>query len=558
MTEKNSLQNLIQQNLQALIPLLLIRYISTGDRSLDNSLVIFLTSLVTIFCSTFIFNKISIIHKFYYNFGKTKGGFLYDKHPTYNENDDTSIRNKVCAKVVIYYENNGLDDIDEFNFDSNMYKNHEIEKIDKIEIINGIVVWLNKNIRIEEYRPQINYTFNIHENVSAITFPQKNAYCPFYYVNNDTVYYKYNENSDSYSLYFSATSHKALEYFIDKLIENNLIEKKFCNFSVNEIANINKNKTIQFINDTPSNGIYKFIKKNNKHYDESTKHWEPVFESNIVKKRTFDSLFFEGKHIFISLVNKFKNKNLYPKHIASDNKLGILLYGPPGTGKSSIVVALANQLERDILTVDMSKIKTCSDFDQLMKTPKKYILFLEELDCILGVLKKRNNNDNNILNKDVGKDDDSKKLMDLYISTHDKEQKLEILDRIDKQKLAMLNTLNLGYVLQKIDGIYDENDRIIVACTNYPHLIDDALLRPGRLGIKIELGLCTKDMIIGLICYYLKITDENKKKYLKGIKFPEKYFSPVQLIQIIQMNNVNINNDYDFYKLINTIMSYRL
>ena len=99
---------------------------------------------------------------------------------------------------------------------------------------------------------------------------------------------------------------------------------------------------------------------------------------------------------------------------------------------------------------------------------------------------------------------------------------------------------------------FDENDRIIVACTNYPDLIDPALLRPGRLGIKLQMGLCTKKMIHDILTHYLKLSNI-KIKYLQSVKFPIDHYSPIELIQIIQMYNVN--SDASFYQLINHIAS---
>ena len=51
------------------------------------------------------------------------------------------------------------------------------------------------------------------------------------------------------------------------------------------------------------------------------------------------------------------------------------------------------------------------------------------------------------------------------------------------------NRLDLGALLEMLDGIVDAWFRVIVAVTNRPDRIDPALLRPGRLGdFVIELG----------------------------------------------------------------------
>lgn len=51
----------------------------------------------------------------------------------------------------------------------------------------------------------------------------------------------------------------------------------------------------------------------------------------------------------------------------------------------------------------------------------------------------------------------------------------------------------LSTLLNEIDGVDTANeDVVVVACTNSPHLVDDALLRPGRLGCLVHVGLPDK------------------------------------------------------------------
>lgn len=264
------------------------------------------------------------------------------------------------------------------------------------------------------------------------------------------------------------------------------------------------------------------------------------------KKRTFDSLFFEEKDRLIRILTAFKDKTMYPSHIGSDNKLGILLHGPPGTGKTHAVVATANFLGRSIASISMRDVKTCNDFDKVLDYPRNGTVFvLEEIDCVLGVLRKRMATPS-VPPADTEDDEEYNTLFQVYINTEDKEQKAQILDELQSIKKKKNNRLTLGYILEKLDGITDESDRIIIATTNYPELLDEALLRPGRLGFHLNLGLCTKKMIIDILVHYYGL-DATRRAELETVNFQTNKYSPAQIIQHIQMDT-GIDSVIEFIK----------
>ena len=47
----------------------------------------------------------------------------------------------------------------------------------------------------------------------------------------------------------------------------------------------------------------------------------------------------------------------------------------------------------------------------------------------------------------------------------------------------------VNQLLSKIDGVNQLNNILIIGMTNRLDMIDDALTRPGRLEVKIEIGL---------------------------------------------------------------------
>lgn len=59
--------------------------------------------------------------------------------------------------------------------------------------------------------------------------------------------------------------------------------------------------------------------------------------------------------------------------------------------------------------------------------------------------------------------------------------------------------LTLSGLLNIMDGILETPGRIIIMTSNYPERLDGALIRPGRIDLKIEFPYCDAMMIIDLI-----------------------------------------------------------
>jgi len=143
---------------------------------------------------------------------------------------------------------------------------------------------------------------------------------------------------------------------------------------------------------------------------------------------------------------------------------GILLYGPPGTGKTLIARTLANALN------------------------------VKEFKVVNGP---------ELFDKFVGETE--KKIRDLFANA-EKDQKdngddaglhVIVFDEIDSLCRAR-GTVSSGtgvhdsavnQLLTKIDGVNSLNNIIVIGMTNRKDLIDEAILRPGRLELHIEIGL---------------------------------------------------------------------
>ncbi|AJF26979.1 ATPase AAA [Haloarcula sp. CBA1115] len=126
---------------------------------------------------------------------------------------------------------------------------------------------------------------------------------------------------------------------------------------------------------------------------------------------------------------------------------GVLMYGPPGTGKTLLAKAVANEAQSNFISV---------------KGPE-------------------------LLNKFVGESE--KGVREVFSKARENAPTVVFFDEIDSiagERGGGTTDSGVGervvsQLLTELDGIEDMENVVVVATTNRPDLIDDALLRPGRL-----------------------------------------------------------------------------
>lgn len=245
----------------------------------------------------------------------------------------------------------------------------------------------------------------------------------------------------------------------------------------------------------------------------------------INKKKTFDTLYYPQKSELVALLSRFRSGMMYPSHIPIDNKLGILLYGPPGTGKTGTISAVANMLRRSIIVINFANITTCKELDMIMDPIHytKFIYVFDEFDCILDVI--------NGISSDK-KERTAKQKMDwgsMLLLADEAERKNIVSMMRDEHARTDDTLINMAYLLQKLDGLESAEGRVIIATTNNPDKINPALLRPGRFDIKICLELATEDMVVDILTNFYQGDDE-MRKIITEANIPGGVFTPLELI----------------------------
>jgi hypothetical protein len=106
--------------------------------------------------------------------------------------------------------------------------------------------------------------------------------------------------------------------------------------------------------------------------------------------KSFDNIFFPQKDDIINRINFFTyNKEWYRKR-GIPHTIGFMFYGVPGCGKTSTIKAMANYTKRHIVSVPLSKIKSCKELLGIFYNSRingKYIplqkrlYVLEDIDC---------------------------------------------------------------------------------------------------------------------------------------------------------------------------------
>ena len=146
----------------------------------------------------------------------------------------------------------------------------------------------------------------------------------------------------------------------------------------------------------------------------------------------------------------------YPElftRLGVDPPKGVLLHGPPGTGKTRLAQAVANESDAEFFTINGPEIMGSAYGESEKRLREVFeeatrvapaIIFIDEIDSIAP-------------------------------------KRTEVHGEAEKRLVAQLLTL--------MDGLEARTNLVVIAATNRPDAIDEALRRPGRFDREIIIGV---------------------------------------------------------------------
>ena len=283
----------------------------------------------------------------------------------------------------------------------------------------------------------------------------------------------------------------------------------------------------KFIKEYNDGNIYYFSYVEYVQENQEVKFESHPFSSN----KNFNNIFFNEKELLKKRIDYFLNNKKEYEKLGIPYTLGLMFYGNPGCGKTSTIKAIANYTKRHIIEISLSKIKTCSELKKVFfqdlvcghyVPSNKKIIVLEDIDCMGSIIDNRSDD----FNKE--KNDSHNRQINILNNPLPENQLVNGKQIMTEEQSK--DRLNLSFILNLLDGVLEQHGRIIILTTNFPDKIDKALLRPGRIDMKVNFTECESHIVLEIIEFFFetKLSDS----IIEQIDKINKKYTPAEIFQL--------------------------
>ena len=299
-------------------------------------------------------------------------------------------------------------------------------------------------------------------------------------------------------------------------------------------------------------------------YANSTPESNLIFEKNkFLTNRCLSNVFFENKEYLETRVNLFKNNKPWYDERGIPYTLGLMLHGAPGCGKTSTIKAIAKELNRHIVNIQLSHIQTNTQLKKLFYDDKIHIMerendvnikhktlnipiekrlyVIEDIDAMGDLVHKRTPEKDEVNTNTFGSAGGMTNLDEVYgnaigminsnISNNNENTKYFKDDDAPTNKPPP-DPITLSSLLNILDGTLEIPGRVLIITTNHPEKIDPALIRPGRIDMILEYKKANHDIIQQMYnSFFREVIPDNELRKIKSY-----HFSPAEVNAILFRN----------------------